>query len=112
MRKALVDQLIALIGHQATLDLIRGWGGRRVYIAKRYRTDSPIALRTGSAAAQALCEQYGGDTLELPAERNALIRLRNQAIADELNAGASPREVGERHGLSPRHVRYLRDQAK
>ncbi len=109
MKPAILDRLIALIGHQATLDLVRGYGGRRIYIPKAPRPDSPVSLRVGHDAAHAMAQQCGGETIELPAERNALIRLRDAVIVNRLDAGESPRDVAADQGLSPRHVRHIRD---
>jgi len=106
---ASINRLIEVIGTQATLDLVRGYGGRRLYIRKQPRPDSAVALRIGEGPARQLSAYFGGATIELPAERNALIRLRDQSILERLEAGASPREVAAEHGLSPRHVRHIRD---
>ena len=104
-----ITRLIDVVGHQAALELVRGYNGRRLYIRKRIDPDSPLAMRIGYAAAQQLSTECGGDTIEIPVERNALIKLRDQAIVAELTAGETPRDVAARHGLSARHVRHIRD---
>lgn len=97
------------IGYSETIELIRAWGGRRLWVPKEMPADHPIALAIGSTAAGQLSYYYGGTMLELPAERNHLIRVRNDCILRDLKADGT-RTVAIRYGLTPRHVRYIRQQ--
>lgn len=97
------------VGYAETIELLRAWGGRRLWVPKEAPPDHPIALAIGPAAAGQLAYYYGGTMLELPAERNHLIRVRNDCIFQDLKA-EPVRTVAMRYGLTPRHVRYIRQQ--
>lgn len=70
----------------------------------------PIALSIGLEAGEQLCQFYGGTEIELPAERNALVSVRNKAILKDLGGGVSVRRCGLRYGVTPRMVRYIRER--
>lgn len=105
----LLLDLSSQIGYQETIELLRAWGGRRLWVPKAMAPDHPIALAIGVTAAGQLAYFYGGTMLELPAERNHLIRIRNECIFRDLKADPV-RTVAIRYGLTPRHVRYIRQQ--
>lgn len=108
-KSELLDELTTRIGYGETIELLRGWGGRRLQIPKEVTGDHPIALSVGLAAAQQLAYWYGGTELELPAERNAMIETRNACVLRDLDHEATS-VVAIRYGLSRRHVRYIRQK--
>lgn len=64
----------------------------------------PLALSLGMELASKLVQNYAGQCLELPAERSALLSLRNAAIARDRAAGASHGAIGANYGLTRQAV--------
>lgn len=107
MHSPLVDHLVELLGHRPALDLLRAYGGRRLRVPCAVDPTHPLAMAIGTSPAERLTSAYAGDTLELPAERNLLIDVRNRQIAAALSDGASVRGLAREYGISPRHVRTI-----
>lgn len=110
-QSAIVTELIEFVGYPAAIELVRRWGGRRLRVPNHVHDDHPITLAIGLEPAERLATFYGSTELELPAERNALLEMRNTKICQELEGGDSTRAVAERYGLTARHVRHIRDQS-
>lgn len=107
----LLNDLTTQIGYGETIELLRAWGGRRLSVPKEMPEDHPIALTIGLGPAQLLASYYGGaNSIELPAERNALMQVRNDAIIRDLTAGVPTRSCAIRYGVTPRHVRHIRQR--
>lgn len=104
----LLIDLTHQIGYAETMELLRAWGGRRLRVPQTMEPEHPIALQIGFCAAGQLSYWYGGTRLELPAERNALLEVRNSNILRDLDKGVSVRSVADRYGMTPRHVRKIR----
>ena len=111
-KSELLDELTERVGFNGTIELLRAWGGRRLRVPKEIPADHPIAFAVGFEPAKKIAYFYGGTDLELPAERNALIQVRNDSILSDLAAGESVRSVAELYGLSPRMVRYIQGAAQ
>lgn len=110
-KSQLLEDLNELIGYAATLDLLRAWGGRRLFVPTALDPtpgkEHPIVLTIGWEAASRLVSMYGAQALDLPAERNSMIELRNSRIVADLEH-MSCHEVARKYGVSPRHARYIR----
>lgn len=109
-KSELLDDLTTQIGYSETIQLVRAWGGRRLRVPKEPDANHPIALTIGLVAARQLALYHGGAELELPAERNAIMEVRNNAILRDLDNGHSTRACALRYGLTPRHVRYINNR--
>lgn len=95
-----VEALIERIGLADTIEIVRRWGGRRLCVPDRCTHDCALALCLGLPAAQALVDNFRGERLDLPIERNALIGLRNRKIIAEIEAGDSQTAVAHRYGIT------------
>jgi len=104
---ALIDELTDLIGHQNAIEIVRGWGGRRLSIPSTIPDHHPITYKIGRDAADLLSHHYGGTEIELPVERSALIRQRDKGIYDDMKRGVSARKVAEIYGITSRHARFV-----
>lgn len=110
MASRLLDEIVSFAGFNAGLELCRGWGGRMLYVPEKMAQDHPIALTIGLAAAKELASRYGGAHLEIPAEKNALLELRNQAIAAKYRAGSSVSSLSEEYGIHRSMVNKVLDK--
>lgn len=110
----ILREIVDQIGLADAIELVRGWGGRTLAVPMTMHDRHPIALRLGLATAEKLVKHFGGVRLQLPAERNALLDIRNTAIwqACEVD-GRSHESVGIEYGLTRQGVaavlRKMRD---
>lgn len=109
MASGILDDLVQLIGHQHAIELLRAWGGRRLKVPADIGQDHPLAFTVGLESAQKLASHYGGTDVDLPAERNFLIDLRNAAILVQFRAGRSISSLAEEFGVSRRQVNSILD---
>ncbi len=105
-KSELLDELTTQIGYGETIELVRGWGGRRLHVPKDLDATHPIALTVGLVAARQLSYYYGGTELELPAERNALTEVRNNSILRDLDSGRTRLRAPVRAHTSTRSVHH------
>ncbi len=104
----ILKEMAGKIGLADTIELVRRWGGRLFYCPVKVEPGDPLALTMGLESARRLVKFYGGQHLQLPAERNALLDLRNAAILAEHCAGDSSHEqIGLRYGLTRQAVTHI-----
>lgn len=108
------QEVIDAIGMRDAIAFIRRWGGRVVYIQKtKIHASDPLALSLGLDTARKLVDTFGGRELELPAERNVLLDMRNEAIVrDCLIHGLSHAAAGLRYGVTRQMVGHIIKRAK
>ena len=99
MASSIFNVLTRRIGFRAATELVRGWGGRRVTIPSEKTDDHPMALALGPEAFGRLVDLYGGQPMDVPGERNALLKLRDDAILKAWLGGSSKRQLAEQFGL-------------
>lgn len=101
----ILRELTQTIGLADTLLLVRRWGNRTLRVPAKVGPADPLALTLGLDAAQRLVAAYSGQSLQLPAERHALLDLRNAAIWRAcVDEGRSPGSVGLEFGLTRQGV--------
>lgn len=106
MQVAIMD-LTAVLSFAEALDIVRRWGNRRYRVPMKVELTDPLALSLGLERAQRLVHAYGGQVLEIPAERHVLRRLRNDAIWKACMVdGRSPAEVALEFGMSRQSVNW------
>ncbi len=111
MASGILQDLVELLGHRATIDLVRAWGGRRVKVPATMREDHALVFTIGWTAACKLAGAYGGaEGIDLPAERNALLDLRNEALLRSFNDRRSISWLSTEYGLSRRQVNSVLDR--
>lgn len=102
-----LKEIADVIGLGDALELVRRWGGRQLDVPKTARPGDPLALTMGYDCAKRLVDAFGGRRFELPAERNALLDLRNAAIVDMVAAGTSHEKAALAFGLSRPAINYI-----
>lgn len=102
-----------LIGLQPTTIIVRRFGGRYLWIPKpeKLTDESPLVLTVGLVPAQRLAEKYGGQSLDIPNEVNAMLDLRNEAIVKMFLAGTSISAVAYEFGLDRAMIQKIIDKA-
>lgn len=111
MASAILDDLVDLIGHGPTIELLRAWGGRRLKVPAEVHQDHALVFTVGWEAAVKLSKVYGGaDALDVPAERNFLIDVRNAAILEGFKRLRSITWLAQTYGVSRRQVNSVLDR--
>lgn len=96
-----IRELSEAVGIGDAIEICRRWGGRDFNVPVRVEPHDPLALTLGYRSASRLVEAFGGVRLQLPAERNALLDLRNAAIYRAVKIdGKSHEKVGLEFGLT------------
>ena len=106
----LLQDFVRLIGLTATLDLVRVYGGLRIYIPKpaRVQAEHPIAKIIGYPALLTLAKVYGAEQhFALPKAANALTILRNRRIAQGYATNRTVRGLASEYNLTERHVERI-----
>lgn len=99
------------LGYADAIHVARKWGGRYLYVPHHIAHDHALALSLGYEAAQRLRTHFGGETLKLPSERNALLDARNAAIVEAHKAGETQESIGLRFGLTRQGVAVVLKKA-
>lgn len=82
-RPSMLQNLVDLIGHDATAALIATFGGTRVYIPQVAEPDDTLSVLIGHLPACALAQIFGGDRLEVPnppPRRTRILELRASGL--------------------------------
>lgn len=114
----IVRELADAVGLADAIAIIRRWGGRELYVPASVGHSDALALTLGLDTARKLvawCDQRAGAagrSVQLPAERNALLDLRNAAIIEGLKAGRSHEALGLEFGLTRQMVGRLAKEAR
>ena len=105
-------RLIAVLGFDATIKLLRERGGRRIWVPKTAAGDRVLAQVVGHRALEALVEHYAGEMLELPSDEKLLIQMRNRMLVARRAEGASYAELAQEFGVSRRWAIELCNTAR
>lgn len=106
----LLQDFERLIGLTATLDLVRVYGGLRIYIPtpERVHPDHQLAKIIGVDRLLALAKVYGGeDHFTLPKAERAILALRNARIAHAYGHHKTVRELAMEHRLTERQIERI-----
>jgi Mor family transcriptional regulator len=106
----LLQDFERLIGLPATLDLVRVYGGLRIYIPtpERVHSDHQLAKIIGVDRLMTLAKVYGGeDHFTLPKAERAILALRNARIAHAYGHHKTVRELAMEHRLTERQIERI-----
>jgi len=103
----LAQELIALIGIGATMQLINHRPGLPIYIPVVASEAHDLAKILGMHVFAQLVKNYGGDTLTPPNCKIAFARVRHRNVLKLRNSGYSQTEVAGLTGLTPRQIRNI-----
>lgn len=102
------DDLAGVIGFTATLRLAVWYGGTNLYVSAEPTEEMRVTRLIGMAAAKRLASQWGTETVAIPTMWAYEEDQRNRLVAQLLNAGTSPREIGRMLGVSERRIQQIR----
>ncbi len=105
--QAVLKKLVESIGFVETIEIVRKWGGGVFYVPRSVRPCDPLALTLGLASARKLVQHWGGQYLQLPPEKNALVDMRNASIIADYRCGMSLSEIGRVYGLARQSVAHI-----
>lgn len=105
-------RLIAVMGFEPAIKLLRKYGGRRIWVPKTAASDRVLAQVVGLKALAALVEHYAGEMLELPSDEKLLIQMRNRMLIARRDEGASYAELAQEFGVSRRWAIELCNTAR
>jgi hypothetical protein len=94
-RSVVLDEIAAAIGAEATYDLARALGGRRIYVPREIGPGHPIAVAIGGEAAALLADHFYGTDLNIPIRQGRAARVHALAAREpRLTIGQIAAEVG------------------
>lgn len=103
-----LKEVAALIGLPATLNLVRAYGGTRIYVPTRFDPDHPIVKLVGHEAAAKLIQTYGGwEHFDLPKADIAVKAARDNQIRRDRGLGATQAQLAVRYSLTERQIRNI-----
>jgi hypothetical protein len=103
----ILREIAELIGLPATLNLVKHYGGVRLYVPRSMPDDHVLVSIVGHAEALKLAESFGGlPHFDIPKAQAVSIALRNSKIREEYPA-SSHRKLALKYGLTERQVRKI-----
>lgn len=112
MLSRILEEIVEVAGYAAALELCRAYGGRSVRVPHPMPETHPIALTMGYRPACAFAERFAGESVAVPAERTALMDLRNQRIVADYQAGKSVSALSLDYGLTRKRITEVLDEAR
>lgn len=106
----LLQDFERLIGLAATLDLVRVYGGLRIYIPTptRVTAEHAFAKIIGTEHLMALAKVYGSEAhFTLPKAEKAILAVRNARIANAYATHKTARELAAEFHLTERQVERI-----
>ncbi|MFZ6748538.1 Mor transcription activator family protein [Undibacterium sp. Ren11W] len=98
-------QVADLIGLQATLVLVRHYGGVRLYVPMLMTPEHILSRLIGFETALKLASEFGGiDHFDIPRATGALRLVRNRQIADKYVKGKSLRNLALEYAMTERAI--------
>lgn len=97
------EVMITLIGHEATMALVKAYGGRRLYIPSKALQKHKLAPLIGFENLETLSKHYQGERINIPKCDRALKYLRNQKIRGAYGP-TSMSVLAQTYGLSESQI--------
>jgi hypothetical protein len=107
-----LQQVIDLIGPQAAIRLVRAKGGQDIGLPYAHHLHDMhwLVVLVGFDHAAQLCRHFEGQHIKLPIEVNALLQLRDEAIAQEYEAGTSVSQLARSYEIDRKLVQKVLDR--
>ncbi|MFW2176638.1 MULTISPECIES: Mor transcription activator family protein [unclassified Moraxella] len=101
------QNIAMVIGEESAQKLIGNFGGTELYVhtCDRLPPNHQLVTILGEEVAKRLCHYYGGRVLDVPLNKQAVIKNRNAEIIKLAKDGVCPNDLAKRFTL---HVRTIR----
>jgi hypothetical protein len=100
--------IAAIIGLQATLLLVRNYGGVRLYVPVTIAPDHILAKLIGFELAVKLAAEFGGmDHFDIPRAAGALRVVRNRDIVEKFVKGKTLRQLALEYLMTERAIQKI-----
>lgn len=105
---AVFDEVAAVVGSAAAVQLCKAFGGTTLYVPKALRDDHPIIAAIGREAAESLSRNFTGENLALP----KMARRRAQVIALAQRGDLTQAQIALATDYSERHVNSILSESR
>ncbi len=103
-------ELVAVIGLEAALILVKEFGGTHLDIPKKAKAQHKLVAFIGFAAFEKLCAYYGGTPLEIDLCANILSQKKQQAIQDGIKRGMTNAQLARQYHTTERTIRRIKQR--
>lgn len=91
-------------GDSIAIDIWRHYGGGHLFVPTLVTADHHLAIAIGLGRAQAVSEQFGGESICIPRGKKALDAVRNALIKAQRKQGWSLFALARDHHLTTRQI--------
>lgn len=103
-----IQEMIDVIGLQATLLIVQERGGIRLCVPTKVSESNWLTQLIGKEAMSKLVEYYCGEEVEIPRCASAIKAAQDQKIFEKLKAGVSQAKLAREFGYTERGIRKLK----
>lgn len=102
---AKLQEINAIVGLEATLTIVKHYGGVRLYVPMTMTPDHILARLIGFDAAIKLAKEFGGmDHFDIPRAAEAVRAVRNRDISEKYMKGKSLRLLAIEYQMTERSI--------
>lgn len=103
-----IQEMINVIGLQATLLIVEERGGIRLCVPTKIKADNWLTQLIGTEAMIKLVDYYCGEEIDIPRCASAIKAAQDQKIFEKLKAGVSQARLAREFGYTERGIRKLK----
>ncbi len=107
-----MHEIIRVVGIDAAIIIVQARGGVRLYVPKVADPTHWLANAIGVSAMAALIAEMGGDEIEIPFCKEALIAIKERAILKKAQSGKSQSALAREYKMTERGIRKLLRRAE
>lgn len=102
---AKLREINSIVGLEATLTIVKHYGGVRLYVPMSMTPDHILARLIGFEAAVKLAKEFGGmDHFDIPRAAEAVRSVRNREISEKYMKGKSLRLLAIEYQMTERSI--------
>lgn len=103
-----IQEMIDVIGLQATLLIVEERGGIRLCVPTKVKSDNWLTQLIGTEAMIKLVDYYSGEEIDIARCASAIKAAQDQKIFEKLKAGVSQAKLAREFGYTERGIRKLK----
>lgn len=105
-----IQELIQVIGFEATIKLIKHFGGTHLNIPKKAKPEHNLVAVIGFPVFEKLCQYYAGTQLEIDLCARFFNRRKYELIISDIRAGNRQSNIARKYQMTDRHVRRIKQK--